>query len=84
MEYLSPGVARIIFQGYPSIPATLSSLTLHFKVKLCFILYQENTESGIKLLVLILTLKAPITTAVDDIFCDTFPKFLTKIRYDIT
>ena len=29
------------------------------------------------------TLKAPITTAADDKFCDIFPNFRKKIRYDI-
>ena len=31
-----------------------------------------------------LTLKAPITTAEDDKFCDIFHNFRQKIRYDIT
>ena len=30
-----------------------------------------------------LTLKAPITTAEDDNFCDIFSNFRKKIRYDI-
>ena len=32
----------------------------------------------------ILTLKSPITTAADDKFCDIYPNFQQKIRYDIT
>ena len=31
-----------------------------------------------------LTLRAPITTAADDKFCDIFPYFWKKIRYDIS
>ena len=32
----------------------------------------------------VLTLKAQIMTAADDKFCDIFPNFLKKIRYDIS
>ena len=32
----------------------------------------------------VLTLKAPITTAADDKFCDIFPNFFKEIRYDIS
>ena len=31
-----------------------------------------------------LILKAPITTAADDKFCDIFPNFQKNIRYDIS
>ena len=31
----------------------------------------------------VLTLKAPITTAADDKFCDVFSNFQKKIRYDL-
>ena len=31
-----------------------------------------------------LTLKGPIRTAADDNFCDIFPNFFNKIRYDIS
>ena len=36
------------------------------------------------LIEIMLTLKAPITTAADDKFCDIFTNFLQKIRYDVT
>ena len=32
----------------------------------------------------LLILKAPIMTAADDKFCNIFPNFQKKIRYDIT
>ena len=35
-------------------------------------------------LIWILTLKAPITTAADDKFCNISPNFWKKIRYDIS
>ena len=38
----------------------------------------------VMLLLSALTLKAPVTTAADDKFCDTFPNFRKKIRYSIT
>ena len=31
-----------------------------------------------------LTLKAPITTEADDKFCNIFPNFQIKIRYDMS
>ena len=34
--------------------------------------------------IVFLTLKAPITTAAEDKFCDIFFQFSKKIRYDIT
>ena len=39
---------------------------------------------GLNCLQMLLTLKAPITTAADDKFCDKFSQFSTTIRYDIT
>ena len=49
------------------------SYSLGFGAFICIIHNQQR-----------LTLKALITTAADDKFCDIIPNFSTKIRYDIT
>ena len=46
-------------------------------------IFHENQLPALCSLLLTLTIKATITTAADDKFCDIFPSFRQKVRYEI-
>ena len=72
-----------IFLWFYEIVKILLYMPLSIKISFLFNLWHGNTMKWLWI-ISVLTLKAPITTAADDKFCDIFHNFQKKIRHDIT